>query len=483
MNHNDDMDIFKQLDGYASPINTDQLWAGIEPNLPQHKAPRRPFGIPIWWLGGALGLAIVAGLYFGMQNQPTATSEVVAPVALLTIPEGTDAKSSTQIELEKAITQHAQAGTATISSANSLAAMPNALAGKAREGVTTNHGLVQARSTSSRKASNSRNNQTVNTGYTEIAAVAETTSVALPQNSQTTTDFYAKTVENQLLKYSILRPLPQVKTNLRTYQIAPSIGKQPDPQTGCYDWGGSRRLRPYMGVYVGPHLTMRTMSARAREFEAWAAQRDATEIKLEAISAGAFIGVQAKNGLSVDAGFDFLRINEKLKAVSSITDTIGQFITIGIIVNAPGDTTFIQDSVYVTQTTTTTNTIYNKYNFYSIPVAIGYTFPTKGRLMPYVKAGAQFSLSTSQKVGMLDGTGQVQVFKSSDANASGYPFRAKMGITPFVQAGARFMISGGLEAFGEVRYLHHTRDVTNDNFGVAQRYKLIGAQIGLRIGL
>jgi Outer membrane protein beta-barrel domain len=477
MEPNDMDNIFRQLDGHASPINADKLWAGIEPNLPQNAPRHRPFGMPLWFVGGAVGLLLVAGLYYYANQQTKASTHgAILAFASIQMPENanTPTISSTETELEKAIMEHAQSEVALISgSSRNTYPMPNALVELPNEGIRVRRGIVPA---INQALVADPITSEVLTDFNQILPQTEFKPLETAQITE-------KTSENQVLSNKTLAQLPLVQPQLANQSRIPNIGKRPDPQTGCYDWGGGSRLRPYMGVYVGPHLTLRSMTARAREFEAWAAQRDATENKLEAVSAGAFFGVQAKNGLSIDAGFDFLRINEKLKAVTSRKDTIGQFVTVGTIVNAPGDTTFIRDSVFVTSTTTTTQTIYNKYSFYSIPVAIGYTFPTPGRLKPYVKAGAQIGISTAQKVGLLDATGQLQTYKSSQANTAAYPFRTKMGVSPFVQAGARFTISGALEAFGEVRYLHNTRDVTHDNFGVGQRYQLIGAQVGIRLGL
>jgi outer membrane protein W len=457
--NNRDLDMFQKLNNYPSPTDLDKIWAGIEPSLP--KADQRK---PLAWLPWAfLGLLLLGGAYLVWTSSIENANEPKLPEVAT---KNTAAASAPNIEKQKIPVEIVQLSpTAGTNTSKKGHAKPINMPAKAEKLVSAPSVLAQT------------------LAFDNVATMHPSGPLALETVSDDQFKGYQSSLASTTQSIEVLASLPMRSIKLPIPMIAPDFNR-PDPQTGCYDWSGRKgRLRPYVGVYGGAHIPLRSIEAKTTEFTQWAAARNATETRLEAVNLGAFFGLQAKNGLSIDAGIDYMRINERFKASDTTTTVIGQIVTTGFIVNAPGDTTFITESVDITETTVNTRTTYNRYSFVSIPIGVGYTFNQKNAVKPYVKAGAQFNLSTRQKVGMLDASGQYQLYNSSNTSASTYPFRAQIGVMPFVQVGASVALTGAFEAFGEVRYLHMLRDVTNDSFPLNQRYSTVGVQLGLRLRL
>ena len=249
------------------------------------------------------------------------------------------------------------------------------------------------------------------------------------------------------------------------------------PKTGCTDWGKGPAFRPYFGLYGGAMYPLKSLSAKRTDFETIAAGRQETETVLEGISAGAYMGMRHRNGLFGEAGLEYLRLNERFDLTSLVTDTIGMVAVIGIIVNAPGDTTFISDSVAVLRETRFVKRTYNNYRFIQIPLAVGYEWQAGNNWSIYGKAGVSVNLRFRQKAEMLNLNGLPEKYSSEKAGV-GYPFRSKIGLSPFVNVGARYRLTPNLSLFAELRYLHQSGDLTAVGYPLRQRYRLPGGNVG-----
>ncbi len=462
--NNQDLDIFKKLDSYNSVVDTDKLWSGIEPALPTKPARRR--GV-VFWPFALIGLALLAGVFwfYAAQEYQVHTASEIAKLS------STQVQTMLQQPEQKAeITKKTSANKTIECNASPFAHGQEGLVNKQEQGVINSGVLASEGLSYDDVFTSSTQNPTASSSEIAWAEMAVTEQIK-PQTPSTK------------LGLDVLMKLPPIQATVRVPFRTLSL-QRPEPQTGCYDWSGLKGIfRPYLGIYAGAHLPIRKIEPKTREHDTFAASRVATEKNLESVNGGAFFGLQAKNGLSVEGGFEYLRINERFRATDSTIVQIGKVVTTGYIITAPGDTTFVLDTVDVLQTTVNTRTIYNHYSFMSIPIGVGFTFNQKAPLKPYLKGGIQINIGTRQKVGMLDSDGQYRLYKSSDFGASGFPFRTTVGILPFVQAGARVSLGGELEAFGEVRYLFMQRDITTDSFPLRQRYRAVGAQLGLRLGL
>jgi opacity protein-like surface antigen len=248
-------------------------------------------------------------------------------------------------------------------------------------------------------------------------------------------------------------------------------------KTGCSDWSKGPAFKPYFGVYGGAQYPMKTLQAKETEFENIVADRQETETILEGIAAGAYFGVKHRSGVFAEGGLEYNRINERFDRTTLRTDTIGKIAVIGIIVNAPGDTTFISDSIHILQETRSMKRTYNNYRFLQVPLALGYEWQPNDRWSLYGKAGVAVNLGFQQKAEIVNLTGLPEKYVSENAGP-GYPFRSKISLSPFVNAGARFRLTDHLSVFGEMRYLHQGSEITADDYPVRQQYKLPGVNVG-----
>ncbi len=268
--------------------------------------------------------------------------------------------------------------------------------------------------------------------------------------------------------------LPTLLRNLSATSAPPL---PPGSKTGCSDWGKGPAFRPYFGLYGGAMYPLKSLSAKRTDFETIAAGRQETETVLEGVSAGAYLGMRHRSGLFGEAGLEYLRINERFDQNTVHTDTIGRIAVIGIIVHAPGDTTFISDSVAVLKETRFVKRTYNNYRFLQVPLAIGYEWHAGNGWRFYGKAGVSVNISFRQKAEILNLTGQPEKY-TSEKGGAGYPFRSKISLSPFATVGARYRLTPNLSLFAELRYLHQGGELTAEGYPLRQRYRLPGGNVG-----
>ncbi len=445
-----------QLQNHKSELDATQLWEKIDAEL-RPNGRRLP---PVWmWVLGIGLAAFLAGgavYFYQFENEKTAAAQNVAAgmsVGNLPIGENQEVRNfsnSKKMENSTAEKPLVENRTAENFSNLKLASLENPAAEKPPV-----------------------ENQTA-----ENFSNLKLASLENPAAKKPTVE--NRTAENltTFKQVSNLEFLPISLVFLKNKAI-PAPQKEPDPSSKCYSFGGSGfSLKPYFGIYGGASYPLKTLESRTDEFEALAARRRETETVLEAVQIGGFVGMKHPSGIFGEAGAEFQRINERFDWSSTRRDTFGQIAISTIIINAPGDTTFFKDTIDLVRETKTIKKTFNNYRTLSLPIAVGFEFNRGGRFLPYLKLGAAINLTFKQKAEIADATGRSQLFISENAGTD-HPFRTKIGISPFVNVGARFHLKNGLSAFGEVRYLHHSTEITSENYPVRQKYGLPGANLGL----
>ena len=431
-----------RLRNHPSPVDTDRLWAGIEAELRPKK--RRP--LLIWWFAASGAGAVLAGLFF-MFSGKTAPAKPAAPA----LPQPVAATSGT----------------------------PAPLAAQAPTPGQQTQPKTQPQATAPQPA-----NASPKTANTLIFSTKARPTPSLPPSESTAPQpvFSEKTAAAQPKFWADFAQLPMPGGAPVASENTPSIqpGHVAPPEGKCYSFnGGGLRLRPYLSVYGGGHLPMRKLEAKDPEFEAAAAQRGQTETVLEAVSAGGALGLHLTRNIFVEAGAEWQRVTERFDWSRTTRDTLGKFVTVGFLINAPGDTTFYTDSVDIVRTTTLRKQTFNRYTFVNVPLAVGYAWQPKARLGLFARAGISLNVAFRQRGELLDNQGEPQRF-DSQAAAPGHPFRPKIGLAPFAAAGLRYGLGPRLDLFGEARYQQHLTDVTTYAHPIRQRYSLLGLQVGAK---
>lgn len=455
----------QQLDQYESPIDTGKMWAHIDAEL-RPKQKRR-----LGWLWRSFGVAAVLSAFllsrqYQRYQHAIHTNPYEAPNTL--------AAQEPNQEKSQALSF---AGNDATSVASTPEIVPSAMT--EAEPTKTNYTKNKRQALAEKAILNERSSQTAPKGTSFHANASELPQIA---TSAATSEIVTAPSTTTVQQALALLPNMQVPASLtaqtgKATLFAVAASNPATPNTNCYDWSPKPQL--YGGVYLGASYPFKSLTAQKKEHEAYADIRKNTESVLESVQGGVFVGVMTPKKIFVEGGFEYNRINERFRTTTTTTDTIARYEVIGWVVNAQGDTTFVRDSVFVSQTTTTGATIYNNFQFYNIPIAVGYEFGSaKSRFRPYLKGGVAINIAMPYKSGFLDNAGNINIFESADKKPD-TPYRTRIGAIPFAAVGARMSLNERIDAFGELNYRYHLKNVTLDDYLLQQRYSLLGINLGL----
>lgn len=458
------------LNHYPTPVAEERLWGNIAQTLREDK--RRPVLFWLWGLG--MGILVFSGLawyYFYEKNTLPAAAQPRTTVIAQNTPENRQ----------------------TVSEKEASATLPTSGSNEKNAGARAfqHETAGQPAYTSKTHRQNTKNaaqinnnqpgpNATASAEGQEPAAYPLATIQPTPSDGLKPSDGTSPAaVGHHVSPAERMKPSDETRlpTLLRELSAAAKPALPSGPKTGCSNWGKGPAFRPYFGVYGGAQYPMKTLTAKEPEFENIAAERTETETVLEGLAAGGYLGFKHRSGLFAEGGLEYNRINERFDRTTIRTDTIGKIAVIGIIVNAPGDTTFISDSIHILQETRTVKRTFNNYRFLQIPLAVGFQWRPGSNWTLYGKAGVAFNIRFGQKAEIVNLTGVPEKYVS-EKPSPGYPFRSQIGIIPFVNAGARYRLTDNLSLFGELRYLHHSSEITAANYPIRQQYKLPGMNVG-----
>lgn len=453
------------LNKYKSRLETDSLWAKIDFEL----RPPSKGGSVLWLL---LLLISIVGLSTIILNKSNTTS-------VLKI-NGVVNSNLTQIKSGKTKFQHVKS--TSITSPNPLK-LQNSSSGpglgqsEIKANFSTSEINSNKNSIPQRTKVNITSSRTIPflsakkrdiTNLSSKSDVQESGSL-IPIHQFPPSDRAVNNDELSLLSLE-LKPLIIYKTN-PTFTLYPAVNND------CPKW--KDRIDYYLGIYAGIGYPFKTLTAKNSNADLNTKSRLATETVLEELTFGAQFGLKFYKDLFFETGFEYNRINERFDWTKTITDTIGQYIVTGFIVNSPKDTTFIKDTTNVTRVTNYHKKIFNNYNFYSIPLSLGFEFLNGSKASLYVKAGVLFNLSLKAHVQILDENGLPAQYPLSE-DESNYPFKSKVSITPFVGIGTRYHLSDYLDLFGEINY-RRLNDISMTEYPIKQSYKIISGNIGLQL--
>lgn len=208
--------------------------------------------------------------------------------------------------------------------------------------------------------------------------------------------------------------------------------------------------------------------------------RNATEKSLEAISAGLQYTMATKKGLTFKAGLDYMRLNEKFH--TDYTEKKVEVIqgVLSITVDGAGA---IIDQTMGSKTVTTTkeysNTAYNRFQFFNLPLGMGYQKTNKKRGWE-ISAGFDVNLSTR--------------FQGTQFNTAGYPsayvypgttgiYKRNIGLGAWGAYGYAWKLNRRLNWQASVRASVPFRSVSANAYALSQRYFYMGLHTGLSFNL
>lgn len=437
-----------RLNQYESPV-PDRLWNNID----QARAARKP--APVWsntWLLSAFGLLLLLPFAYLLLRQPHPDTRLsVRPTDALTeIPRPTEKLPATQ------------GGTSLTSDQK--------------------HFQIPAKSESpmSFGKSNGRNADTrtfdqLTEMKTElpapIASATEASQVANP--AQEATVFPAR---NPMTFSGLPSRWPELSLTAERWKLP----KFQIKETDCPSFGKRNGPSWYVDVYGSPDYAFRTLSANA-DNAGYAAIRDSTEKSLYAFSAGARVSMIWQSGFAFRAGVHYAQINERFDYLNpKETQTTTVNVIVDTLINGP-DTTFVWDTLSITQTGTRIKKTYNYYRFVDIPLIVGYEMHFNDWTIN-LNGGVLINLVASQKGDFLDPIDRPVTFTTGAAN--GYKaFKGNAGLSVYASVGFLYQLNDRLQLMLEPHFRHYLASLSESSYLLQQRYNSTGILIGLRYKL
>lgn len=226
-----------------------------------------------------------------------------------------------------------------------------------------------------------------------------------------------------------------------------------------------------LGVYGGASYTKRTFSLKNNNANELLQIRDAYESTLEATHYGFALGMEHRKGWRFSIGIQSSSITEKyqIQKQQVTVDSIPGIVTLRV--NLSGDTIPIMGMIAETTVSDFNKKIYNTYRLIDIPVLIGYQ-RNFGNWKGGVEVGllANFSFKTE---GIVPNE-LMQDIKTDVVYHPNFKLGYHFGLSLSRSLGDKFDVSISPSVRG------YTGDFTKEDYGLSQKYLLIGGNLGLR---
>lgn len=227
--------------------------------------------------------------------------------------------------------------------------------------------------------------------------------------------------------------------------------------------------KQYVELYAGPDYGLRLFSDTANSL--YLQRRKQSTKFLYAYSGGFRYTRVFGNGISVRAGINYSRINEKFTYIQSNLVQLTYIIDPGT-----GDTTgsyVVRGSRY--------RTTYNHYNTIDIPVTVGYEIGN-GKLHANINAGAIINAYSWQKGEVLD-TAYQPVSITTGKNTSAFQYKTNLGIAFTSALSIYYRLNDRMHLLAEPYFRYNFSPMSKDNLTLKQRYNTLGMRFGIRLDL
>ena len=226
--------------------------------------------------------------------------------------------------------------------------------------------------------------------------------------------------------------------------------------------------KKYIEIYGGPDYAFRSLSDTGNSV--YLQKRKESEKFKSAYSAGIRYTKVFNNSMSVRAGVNYSRINEKF------TFAQGNLVQITYIINANGDTT----GSYTTVGTRYKTTI-NKYRSIDVPIVVGYELGN-GKLHANINAGVIVNVYSWQKGEVLDATlNPVNI--TTGKNSSPYQFKTNAGVGFIGAVSVYYRLTDKIHVMAEPYFRYNFTPMNKESITLKQKYHTAGLRLGIRLDL
>jgi len=156
-------------------------------------------------------------------------------------------------------------------------------------------------------------------------------------------------------------------------------------------------------------------------------------------------------------------------------------ITTRVVIRAPGDTIYINDTLQYQQTGKRIKTTYNRYRNIDIPLVIGYELGN-GRVHANINAGVIINVYSWYKGDVLDSLYQPVTITTGKSNSI-YQFKNNIGIGFLGSISVYYKMTDNLHLVLEPYFRYNLSPMSKQNLNLQQKYNIAGLRAGVRFDL
>lgn len=255
--------------------------------------------------------------------------------------------------------------------------------------------------------------------------------------------------------------------------------KLPDCPTLEKNAAGNKK---YWEAYAGPDYAFESYKSYDDTASTnYLEKRKASTKFASAFSAGVRYTKVFNNGTSVRAGINYSQVNEKFLYFNPNEIKFVTVITTRVVIRAPGDTIYINDTLQYQQTGTRIKTTYNRYRNIDIPLAIGYELGN-GRIHANINAGVIINIYSWYKGDLLDSLYQ-PVSITTGKGSSIYHFKNNIGVGFLGSISVYYKMTDNMHLLLEPYFRYNLSPMSKQNLNLQQKYNIAGLRAGVRVDL
>ena len=222
-------------------------------------------------------------------------------------------------------------------------------------------------------------------------------------------------------------------------------------------------------------FTDRKLEEKLDTFTQLRALRNVSERMLETSQLGLRITVEHTSGFDLTSGINYTQINERFRYNESV---ITQDSVPGIqffVRNFQNELDTIFGNVPITKTTTFNKKYYNKYRLIEVPILLGWT-----KKFQKVRVGAQAGIFANIS---MKSVGHVLKSESEDFDVEvDEIYKTNIGLSYYFGVSAGYIFRDNFELYASPFACIFSKSFTKDTYGLSQKYRLYGVNVGVRIG-
>ena len=200
-----------------------------------------------------------------------------------------------------------------------------------------------------------------------------------------------------------------------------------------------------------------------------------------AFSAGVRYTKVFNNGTSVRTGVNYTQVNEKFIYFNPNEIKFVTIITTRVVIRAPGDTIYINDTLQYQQTGSRTKTTFNRYRNIDIPLVVGYELGN-GKIHANINAGVIINVYSWYKGDVLDSLYQPVSITTGKANSI-YQFKNNIGVGFLGSISLYYKMTDDLHLLLEPYFRYNLSPMSKQNLNLQQKYNIAGVRAGIRFDL